>query len=179
MRYTIVVLVSFLFISSLNAQDIQRPDSYNYIRAMEAMDNSNTEEALDYLNKELRDNPKNGYAFAWIASVRNYLEEYGRALTAANSAVKHIPKKDNVYKSFAHSVRASVYANLEEIDKAIDDYSKAIDYTPDDTDFYKDRAELYYDNEMYDLADKDYQQIISLNPGSAIGYMGQIGRAHV
>lgn len=175
MRHTIAILVSLLFISSLNAQDIQRPDSYNYIRAMEAKDNGNTEEALDYLNKELRDNPKNGYAFAWVASIRNYLEEYGRALTAANSAVKHIPKKDAVYKSFAHSVRASVYANLEEIDKAMDDYSKAIDYTPDDTDLYKDRAELYYDNEMYDLADKDYQQIISLNPGSAIGYMG-LGR---
>lgn len=175
MRHTIAILISLFFIGVLNAQDVQRPESYNYTRAMEAMDNNDTEEALNYLNKELSDNPKNGYAFVWVASIRNYQEEYGRALTAANFAVKFIPKKDKVYKAFAHSNRAKVYTNLKEIDKALEDYSKAIEYAPDDIELYQDRAELYYAEEMYDLAEKDYQQMLVLNPGNVMGYMG-LGR---
>ena len=63
---------------SISAQNIKRPDSYNYNRGVEAIQNNNAEEALEYLNKELEDNPNNGYALAWIATVRNYQEEYGR-----------------------------------------------------------------------------------------------------
>lgn len=175
MRHTITVLVCLFFIVSLNAQDIKRPDSYNFTRAMEAMDNENTEEALDYLNKEIKENPKNGYALVFVAQIRSYQEEYGRALTAANLAMKYVPEKDKVYKAFGHSVRAEVYINLEETDKALEDYNKAINYTPDDEDLYKSRAQLYYNEKKYDLANKDYQKIISLDPGSVIGYMG-LGR---
>ena len=57
---------------SISAQNIKRPDSYNYNRGVEAIQNNNAEEALEYLNKELEDNPNNGYALAWIATVRNY-----------------------------------------------------------------------------------------------------------
>ena len=71
--------------SVLYADNIKRPDSYNYTRGIEAIQNNNLEEALDYLNKEITEHPDNGYAFAWMASVRNYNEEYGRALTAANT----------------------------------------------------------------------------------------------
>ena len=38
------------------AQNIKRPDSYNYSRGVEAIQNNNVEEALEYLNKELKDN---------------------------------------------------------------------------------------------------------------------------
>lgn len=175
MRYTITILVTLFFFGSLNAQDPKRPDSYNYTRAMEAMENSNIEEALDYFNKELAENSKNGYALAWVASLRSYQEEYGRALTAANLAIKYIPKKDNAYKAFAHSIRGDIYIELEEIDKAMEEYSKAIEYTPDDEEFYIKRAQLYFQEDNYDLANKDYQKIIFLDPGSVMGYMG-LGR---
>lgn len=37
--------------------------------------------------------PKKGYAYSWIALLRDHQEEYGRALTAVNLAIKNIPKK--------------------------------------------------------------------------------------
>ena len=168
---SILVLCS----SVMLADNIKRPDSYNYSRGVEAINNNNAEEALDYLNKEINDHPDNGYAFAWIALVRNYNEEFGRALTAANVAVKKIPSKDKEYKAFAYGTRAQVYLNLEDTIQALKDYSQAINIVPDDDRLYNQRAQVYYEQGKYDLADKDYLKMISLKEGDVMGYMG-IGR---
>ena len=168
---SILVLCS----SVMLADNIKRPDSYNYSRGVEAINNNNAEEALDYLNKEIDEHPDNGYAFAWIALVRNYNEEFGRALTAANVAVKKIPSKDKEYKAFAYGTRAQVYLNLEDTIQALKDYSQAINIVPDDDRFYNQRAQVYYEQGKYDLADKDYLKMISLKEGDVMGYMG-IGR---
>ena len=168
---SILVLCS----SVMLADNIKRPDSYNYSRGVEAINNNNAEEALDYLNKEINEHPDNGYAFAWIALVRNYNEEFGRALTAANVAVKKIPSKDKEYKAFAYGTRAKVYLNLEDTIQALKDYSQAINIVPDDDRFYNQRAQVYYEQGKYDLADKDYLKMISLKEGDVMGYMG-IGR---
>ena len=168
---SILVLCS----SVMLANNIKRPDSYNYSRGVEAINNNNAEEALDYLNKEIDEHPDNGYAFAWIALVRNYNEEFGRALTAANVAVKKIPSKDKEYKAFAYGTRAQVYLNLEDTIQALKDYSQAINIVPDDDRFYNQRAQVYYEQGKYDLADKDYLKMISLKEGDVMGYMG-IGR---
>lgn len=168
---SILVLCS----SVMLADNIKRPDSYNYSRGVEAINNNNAEEALDYLNKEINEHPDNGYAFAWIALVRNYNEEFGRALTAANVAVKKIPSKDKEYKTFAYGTRAQVYLNLEDTIQALKDYSQAINIVPDDDRFYNQRAQVYYEQGKYDLADKDYLKMISLKEGDVMGYMG-IGR---
>ena len=168
---SILVLCS----SAIFADNIKRPDSYNYSRGVEAINNNNAEEALDYLNKEINEHPDNGYAFAWIALVRNYNEEFGRALTAANVAVKKIPSKDKEYKAFAYGTRAQVYLNLKDTIQALKDYSQAINIVPDDDRFYNQRAQVYYEQGKYDLADKDYLKMISLKEGDVMGYMG-IGR---
>lgn len=168
---SILVLCS----SVILADNIKRPDSYNYSRGVEAINNNNAEEALDYLNKEINEHPDNGYAFAWIALVRNYNEEFGRALTAANVAVKKIPSKDKEYKAFAYGTRAQVYLNLKDTIQALKDYSQAINIVPDDDRFYNQRAQVYYEQGKYDLADKDYLKMISLKEGDVMGYMG-IGR---
>lgn len=168
---SILVLCS----SVMLADNIKRPDSYNYSRGVEAINNNNAEEALDYLNKEINEHPDNGYAFAWIALVRNYNEEFGRALTAANIAVKKIPSKDKEYKAFAYGTRAKVYLNLEDTIQALKDYSQVINIVPDDDRFYNQRAQVYYEQGKYDLADKDYLKMISLKEGDVMGYMG-IGR---
>ena len=176
MKRIFIILLGIIGLTNIvSAQNIKRPDSYNYNRGVEAIQNNNAEEALEYLNKELEDNPNNGYALAWIATVRKYQEEYGRALTAVDLALKYIPKKDKQYMAFAYTVRSEVYVGLGEKDKALADLSSAIKETPDDADVYEKRANLYYYMDKYDLADKDYRKIISIDPGSVMGYMG-IGR---
>lgn len=152
-----------------------RPSSYNYRRGVEAIQNDNAEEALEYLNKEIEENPKNGYAFFWIALARLQREEYGRMLTSADLSIKYLPKKDTEYRYLAYSTRARVYSELEDTVKALDDYASAIMIMPDNEDAYEKRAQIYYEQKKYDLADADYRKIISLDQGGVVGYMG-IGR---
>lgn len=171
------ILLSFLIACSsvLYADNIKRPDSYNYTRGIEAIQNNNTEEALKYLNQEISEHPENGYAFAWVALVRVSTEEFGRALTASNIAIKKIPSKDKEYKSFAYSTRAQVFLNINDTVNALKDYAQAIALTPEDDRLYNTRAQVYYEQGKYDLADNDYRKIISLKEGDVMGYMG-LGR---
>lgn len=175
MKNLLIVIFS-LFTLVSNAQDkMNRPTSYNYQRGVEAIQKENTEEALEYLNKEIEENPKNGYAFSWIAMVRCHQEEYGRALTAVDLALKNIPKKDKEYVYFAYETRARIYCELQDTIKALADYSAAIKVYPEKDDAYEKRAQIYYEQEKYDLADADYRQLIKLDQGGVMGYMG-IGR---
>ena len=96
---SILIFLSFL-VCSTNAQETQRPESYNYKQGVEALQNNDLEKALEFLNKELQEHKDNGYAFVWLAVIRNYLEEYGKALTAANSSIRYIPKEDSVFRYF-------------------------------------------------------------------------------
>ena len=73
---------------------------------MEAMQGEDVAGALDFFEKDVQDNPKNGYSYSWLAYLRYKTEEYGRALTAANKAIKFIPKKDGEYLAFAYGIRA-------------------------------------------------------------------------
>ena len=121
----LLLLTSFTVI--MNADDkIKRPDSYNYQRGIEAMQEEKVDEAIDFFNKDLSDNPKNGYSFSWIAHLRLLQEEYGRALTAADLALRYLPKKDEEYIVFAYTSRALTYLNLQDTVKAINDFTAAM-----------------------------------------------------
>ena len=169
-----VVLLMFGFYQVL-AQNIKRPETYNYLRGHEAIQEQKYEDALDYFNKDIQENPKNGYSFVWIASLRTRTEEYGRALTAADLAIKYLPKKDVDYTSFAHTTRGDVYLHLGDTIKALSDYTEAIRLKPNETQPYEDRAQVYYEQGDYARSNADYRKMIELKPGDVMGYMG-IGR---
>ena len=159
----------------VNAQSVKRPESYNYQRGLEAMQDEKRQEALEFFNKDLKENPKNGYSYSWIAMLRGQNEEYGRALTAADLAIKYLPKKDAEYIIFAYTTRAGVYLHLEDTVKTMSDYDTAIKVKPDEGALYEKRAQIYFEQERYDLAAADYHKMIELNPGDVMGYMG-LGR---
>ena len=71
-----VIVISF---GCLASQAYNRPESYNSQRGVEALQNKNYSEALDYLNRDLNENPKNGYSYSWIALMRLEKKEYGKA----------------------------------------------------------------------------------------------------
>lgn len=173
-KLMMVVLLMFGFYQVL-AQNIKRPETYNYLRGHEAIQEQKYEDALDYFNKDIQENPKNGYSFVWIASLRTRTEEYGRALTAADLAIKYLPKKDVDYTSFAHTTRGDVYLHLGDTIKALSDYTEAIRLKPNETQPYEDRAQVYYEQGDYARSNADYRKMIELKPGDVMGYMG-IGR---
>lgn len=72
MKHILYFLCTALFISASTwAKAPQRPNSYNYQVALAALyDEGDYSKALDYFNKELKDNPKDGYSYSWIAYIR-------------------------------------------------------------------------------------------------------------
>ena len=170
MRTKLLIIVLLLINITTYAQ--KRPETYNYLRGVEAAQNENYSEALEYLNRELTENPKNGYAFSWIAKVRFEMKEFGKALTAADKAIKYLPKKDSEYLIFGLTTRAEVYLILKDTLKAVEDYSTAIRIAPDNTSLLDDRAQVYFEQKMYDLANADFKKMIELEPGNVLGYMG-------
>lgn len=174
MKYLLTALM-LLGLYQAIAQNIKRPESYNYQRGLEAMQEEKVDEALEFFNKDIQENPKNGYSFSWIAHLRLAREEYGKALTAADLAIKNLPKKDPEYVIFGYSTRADCYLCLGDTVKALADYTTAIKIKPDEPKLYDNRAQIYYEQGNFCLSDADYQKMIELKPGDVMGYMG-LGR---
>ena len=174
-QFFIIVLVFFLSANVYSQNSVKRPDTYNYNRGLEELRNENYSEALNFFNKEIEADKQNGYAYSWIAMIRHTQEEYGRALTAVNMALKYIPKRDVDFLSATYNVRAGIYLALEDTINALNDYASSIKTNPSEENTYEKRAQIYYEQDKYDLADADYRQIIKLNPGGVMGFMG-IGR---
>ena len=175
MRFIYSVLVLFFSSQFVCAKEIKRPDTYNYTRGVEALQNKNVEEAIDFFTKELQENPKNGYAHYWISCINDRNGEYGKALTSVNLALKYIPGKDKEYVSYVLASRANIYIGLNEKDKALNDLSQAIEKNPGEEDLYEKRGQLYFELENFEEGDKDYKMITKLDEGSVMGYMG-LGR---
>ena len=108
------------------AQNIKRPDSYNYQRGIEAIQEEKMGDALEYFNKDIGENPKSGYPYMWVSYIYLAHEEYGKALDAANMAVKLLPKKDTEYLTFAYGYRSKTYLCLGDTVKALADCAAAI-----------------------------------------------------
>lgn len=175
-KIIIITIVTMLATVDVFAQDnIKRPDSYNYMRGLEAMDAEKYGDAIDYFNKEIQEHPQNGYAYYNISYIRCLYEEYGMALSAAEKAIQNLPKKDKVWVSAAYQNRAKVYLALEDTLKAIEDYSTAIKRDPENTDLRNGRGQIYYELGNYVASDMDYKKIIEVQPYNQLGYLG-LGR---
>ena len=177
MKRFIITIFSLLFtlFSNVSAQDVKQPESYNYVRGIESVEAKNYKEAMEFFKKEIVENPKNGYAYAWMSVINQHYEDYGRAISEIDLAIKYLPKKDKSYRSWAYNTKSQLYEALGDMDKALAYMSKAIEISPEDKDWYEKRAQLYFEMEQYDSADQDYNKILSLDAGNVLAYMG-LGR---
>lgn len=175
MRFLLLAACCMLLVLDAVAQKNKRPDSYNYQRGYEAFQDSEFDVALEYFDKELKDNAKNGYAHALTAVIHYYNDDYGRALNEVDKALKYLPKKDNEYQNMAYVTKAAVYLVLEDTTQAISTMNEGIKNYPKETPLYEKRAQILYELNRYDESDADYRKLIELSPGETIGYMG-LGR---
>ncbi|MDO4320237.1 MAG: tetratricopeptide repeat protein [Bacteroidales bacterium] len=170
MKLKICTFISFIAVAmSLWAKsEIKRPDTYAYTRGVEAYVEENYADAIDWFNRELKEHPDNGYAYVYISILRYGNQEYGKALTAIDNALKRLPKKDKEWHSTAYASRADIYAAMEDTVKALNDLSQAIQIDPTNARFYRSRAQLYYEQKDYSLSDADYLKMIILDQGDVI-----------
>lgn len=153
------------------------PDSYNFRRGLEAFENKEYDDAANYFGKELEDNPKSGYAHYYLAATYTYSEEekMGDVLKELNQAIKLIPKKDAPYRARAYSIRGSVQATLGDTARALDDFSISAEIDPESTEALMERADIYYAQKNFALAEADYNEAIRRDEACTTAYMG-LGR---
>lgn len=167
MKATVKTLAAILmgcFISvSLYAENIQRPDSENYIKGVEALNEGDPTTAYTYLNAEINEHPDNGYAHCYMALICNFFQDTKLALEALNSSLELIPEADKEYRSFAHYSRGVLLTQLKMWNRAEEDLNEAIRLNPQDVENYKSRAQLYLETARYEESFNDLTRALELD----------------
>ena len=172
-----LILSVLAIIAGILPTSSQNTEGYAFQRAIEEYRNGETASAIEWFNKELKEHPNNGYASLYIATILGELAEYGKALTSVNNAIANLPKKDKRMCAVAMGCRGNVRLALRDTVAAIIDYTEAIKLDPSSTQYYADRANVYYAQSKYGLADNDFLKVTELEPGNPIGYLGMARNA--
>lgn len=169
-RILTFVAVAMLICNTGFAKEVKQPESYNYQRGIELIQTNQLDEGIDFLQKELRQNSKNGYAEAWLAAAYAQKNEKGTALHYAEDALKHLPKADKYYIAWTNSLKGRLYVQMSDTTNALSCFTVAIKTEPKNEEWYENRGFLYRDMKLWDKSDADFRQYIKLTPGLIRGY---------
>lgn len=164
----ITLLIIMLACVNSYAENINRPESDNYINGVTALNNGDIETAYNLLNAEIESNPDNGYAHCYMSLICNACNDIVLAMQAANSSIELIPENDKEYRSFAYYTRSILWGNLGKWDNAIDDICESIKLNPDDAENFKTRAEMYVNTKHYEEAISDLNHALSLDSNTDV-----------
>jgi clan AA aspartic protease (TIGR02281 family) len=153
------------------AKEPKQPNSYNYQRGVEAISDGNYDEGEDYLQLELKENPKNGYAYAWLSSVETERDELGNAIAMLHKALQYLPKNDKYYIAWSYSSLAGIHMQLNDTLAAINYLTKAIKTEPTNSEWIERRGYFYMLSKQYDLALEDFQRAMDKKPGIVSSYI--------
>lgn len=169
-RFGVLAFALLCAVQTLLAANKQA-ETFNMQKAYEAFQNQDYQTAVDCLNKELADDAKNGYAYLWMAIAYTTVDDYGSMLTNSDKAIQYLPKKDKESRGVAFNLRSSAYSGLGQQDLALADISEAINLDPKDVDYLNSRAQIYFEQFQYELADADAKKITELEPGNPLGWL--------
>ena len=164
----ITLLIIMLACVNSYAENINRPESDNYINGVTALNEGDIETAYKLLNAEIESNPDNGYAHCYMSLICNACNDIVLAMQAANSSIELIPENDKEYRSFAYYTRSILWGNLGKWDNAIKDITESISINPNDAENFKTRAEMYVNTKHYEEAISDLNHALSLNSNTDV-----------
>lgn len=167
-KYLFTLLIIILTCGTSYAENINRPESENYVNGVTALNNGDIENAYKLLNAEIENNPDNGYAHCYMSLICNACDDIVLAMQAANSSIELIPESDNEYRSFAYYTRSILWGNLGKWDKAIDDITKSIEINPNDAESFKTRAEMYVNTKHYEEAIDDLNHTLTIDSNTDV-----------
>ncbi|WP_300727163.1 tetratricopeptide repeat protein [uncultured Bacteroides sp.] len=160
---TSIIVFCLLAIAQVSGKTAARPDSDNYIKGVEALNEGNIELAYKLLNEEINLNPDNGYAHCYMALICNACGDAKLALQAATTGLELLPADDAEYLSFAHYTRGMILMNAEDYKDAETELDEAIRLMPNDLDNYMARAEIHLNNGKYEDSLSDLEQAVRID----------------
>lgn len=165
--------------------------SYNVQRALEVL-YEDLNQAYQYVDKETDNNGDNAYAWYLLGNCHWRVDHAGTTLTYTNYAIEKLTDKkhkriaeDAQWLAACYLQRAQVYEVLEQKEQQLADLNAAVkigkfdEKTPQlgisPVDVLMARAQYYFDEENYSLADADYRSAIVMDSHDARPLIG-LGR---
>lgn len=181
MKHLMILMAFFAISTGIYAQENKESEvpkkfnTYNYRRALECANEEEYSKALEFLETEVKENPKNGYAYNLLSLIKYIDDETEEALEAVNKAITLIPKKDVEKLVECYNIRSQIHLELTDTLKALDDLATALKIQPANQEVIQSRGQIYYEMGEYDLSDAEYRKCIEAAPKDVMGYMG-VGR---
>ena len=164
---TKIVLITLLlaaFMASTASARVPRKNRSEYDKGTTAYDKQQYQQAIDWMDQVLEQNPDNGYALAYKGSSLRYLKRYDEAVTALDRAATLIDDVNSAFRAWTNNERfyalidqKDTIAALQAIDLAIQDDAKNPVY-------WKNRAIIKAGQGNLDAAIIDYDKAIELAP---------------
>ena len=123
------------------------------------------DKALADLDRYIRLDSQNAYAYLFRAEAWLGKHEYHKAIADCTAAVQLDPTEFSAYE-----LRAYAWAQQHEFEKVIADCTSAIRIDPRRTSAYSLRGWGWSSKREYDKAIKDYSDVIRLDPGNRDAY---------
>lgn len=167
MKRLLIIILTLALISPLYAANNEK--SYWFQRAEEAYGKQDYGKCMQRCERGIRENPKDAYCWAVIAKVcsKQVFARYGRALEAADEALKYLPKKDTQWISFVHAIRGDVYFKVGELAQSAEAYERAIAIQPDKIEYIYALADVYRNLKRYEDAEQLLRRIVDKEPSEA------------
>ncbi len=136
------------------------------------IDNPMTRAVLNVYAQQLSEDPKDYETYLNRATVYYSNNEYLRALSDADNAIKYIPEKDAETRIRALTLRANIYLQTERPAEALRDLDATVALDPNSYVNVYLRANTRYTLGQYAGAREDYNRLLRLNPRSTEAMIG-------
>ena len=170
-KLVVAMMVALMATVSVCAQRVKHFETETLLRAEELMNEGKLDESLTYFEAELKENPKNAYAYFLVTTVYMELGRYDEALPAIDKALKYMPKSHKEFRGIAHALKATIHETFQEWEQAVEQLTLCLKVLPkenyrDRAVAYKQRAQMYYKLGQNELAEQDVKRSNELNPGA-------------
>lgn len=157
-KFSIIILAFIIGIYSLNAQD--------------GLDNPITKAMMKVYQQQLDEDPQDYETYFKRANEYYNHNQYAKALTDINNALKYTPAKEVDMRFQSLCLRASIYEVTDNYEKALIDLNEAAIIEPNSYTVIYRKANAEYMLKKYDEAKLDYQRMLRLNNRSIEALIG-------
>ena len=136
------------------------------------LDNPISKAIMKVYEQQLEEDPQD-YETYFKRAIEYYNHnQYAKALSDIDNALKYIPKGETDIKFQSLCMRASIYEMTEEYNKALIDLNEAYSLDPSSYTVIYRKANAEYLTNDYANAKLDYQRLLSINSRSVEAYIG-------
>ncbi len=157
-KYQILIFILFISVYQLNAQD--------------GLDNPITKAMMKVYQQQLDEDPQDYETYFKRANEYYNHNQYAKALTDINNALKYVPTTEIDLKYQSLCLRASIYEVTKNYEKALNDLNNALQIEPNSYSVIYRKANAEYLLMKYDEAKADYQRMLRLNNRSIEALIG-------